>query len=728
MLQTPHRWIRARHGHDRRRELAAGASGPLLASLDAHRRRRGPYTAAGDLLRTLVPEARKSWPELVSRHEVEILTLAPELGDLVPAIRHAPAEPVPPEERIRVHPRPGTLRFAHGLVEFLHAYLDRLGGGRRDLLIDNLHEADPTDQELCVVLLRRADRRLLRLHLATGTEPIGDPLGPLDVSLPAALHRYAVPVRVTATELPELPALPKPPTLPGTEPATVDDPAVDECLARRFVATDGTDDDPRVREAYQRLSPERRAGLHDERAARLSGPGDWSPGLGLGALAYHAEHGGDPAGAGAEALLNALDHCVDRGFHHAAVDCGRRGRAVVDWAGQPERSWAFVDRMTISLAELGLPEEALGLYQEARAYSSSPVVHLGAAYGIAVLHIRYLSEGGRGHHAARGWANQAVALARCLPDPVTRAVETVFHQNGLASVAVHEGRLDEALLLVGAGLDRLDLLDRELGAAGHVWLRSMLRHHRAQVLLALGRYDDALSDVEAVIAADPDRPEYHVDRGDLLRRLGHPAEAIVSYGRAMDLSAPVPQTYHHRGEARLVVGDVAGAEADFGYVLELDESQLDAYVNRAVLRYDLGDTDGAWQDVDHGLALEPDSPRLLCVRAQLLMAEDPGAGEAALTELVGAHPLFPDGWAARGVAGYERGDLTAAVADFDRALALADTPATRLRRGMALVEADRCEEALADFTEVHAATADPAARRQIGICLDRLGRATVRAG
>lgn len=725
MVQTPHRWIRARYGHDRRRELAAGATGPLLASLDAHRRRRGPYTAAGDLLRVLVPEAGKSWPELVSRHEVEILALAPELRDLVPATRHTPATPVvAPKERIHPRPRPGTLRFAHGLVEFLNAYLDRLGGGRRDLLIDNLHEADPTDQELCVVLLRRTDRRLLRLHLATGTEPIGDPLGPVDVSLPAALHRYAVPVRVTATELPELPALPTPPF--GGQPPSGGEPAAVEELARRFVATDGTDDDPRVRDAYQRLAPERRAGLHDERAARLTGTGDRSPGL--GALAYHAEHGADPAGAGAEALLTALDHCTALGFHHAAVDYGRRGRAVVDWAAHPERSWAFVNRMTTSLAELGLPDEALGLYQEARVYSSSPMVHLRAAYGTAMLHVRYLLDRGQDHHAARGWANQAIALAQGLPDPVTRAVETAFHQNGLASVAVHEGRLDEALLLVGAGLDGLDGLDRDLDATGHAWLRPMLTHHRSQVLVALGRYDDALPDVEAVIAADPGCPEYHVDRGDLLRRLGRPAEAIVSYERAMELSPPVPRMYHHRGEARLAVGDVAGAEADFGYVLELDESHLDAYVDRAMLRHDLGDTDGAWQDVDHGLALEPDNPGLLCVRAQLLMAEDPGAGEAALTELVGAHPQFADGWAARGVAGYERGDLAAAAADFDRALALADNPATRFNRGMALLEADRYEEALADFTEVHAATGDPAARRQIGICLDRLGRATVRAG
>ncbi|MEO3746742.1 tetratricopeptide repeat protein [Plantactinospora sp. B5E13] len=719
-----HQWIRARHRHDRRRLLtavAAGAvlvgmdahrsrlpgavpAGAVLAEVDAHRRRRGPYTAAGQLLRTVVPEAWRRYPELVSRHEVEVLSLAPELRDLIPATRHTLTSLAVPEERTRFYSRLRTLRIAHGLVEFLNDHLRRLGGGPRYLLVDNLHHADPTDQELCAVLLRRADPELLRLVIATDTDDLVAPPGPLAVSLPGALRRYATEVVAAATPPPE------------PEGSDLD-------LARRYVTDDCVDDDPRVRAAYQRLDPADRARLHDERVAELTGHPEWS--VRLGALPYHAEHGTDPAGAGADALRAALDYCVDMGFYHATVDYGERGRAVVDWTGQLDHWWAFTTKMTTSLAALGLPEQALALYHEARAQTTAPMVHLQAAYATAMLHTRYLPKEHQDHHTARGWANLAIAIAQCLPDPKIRAFKTVFNQNGLALVAVHEGRLDEALTLVSNGIDRLE---QDLDDTEHALHRSVLRHNRSQVYAALGRYDDALTDLDAVIAADPHYPEYHFDRGNLLRRLGRPAEAVDCYERALALSPPFPEVYYNRGDARVELGDLAGALADFGYVLELDPTHLDAYVNRAGLRLELGDADGAWHDVRAGLALDPENPHLRCVQGQLLTADDPTAATRVLTGLVTTHPDFADGWAARGAAAYDRGELADAVTDFGRALALADNPAVRFNRGTALAGAGRYEEALVDFTEVHAATGDPEARTQIGICLERLGRATVRMG
>ncbi|MEE6261562.1 tetratricopeptide repeat protein [Plantactinospora sonchi] len=702
----PHRWIRAPHRHDRRRLLAAAVpAGPVLADVDAHRRRRGPYTAGGELLRTVVPEAWRHWPELVSRHEVEVLSLAPEMRDLIPATRHTLTSLAVPEERTRFYSRLRTLRIAHGVVEFLNGYLGRLDGGPRYLLVDNLHEADPTDQELCAVLLRRADPGLLRLVVATGTDDPVVPPGPLAVSLAGAMRRYATEVVVAPTPAPDLP----------------------ECsdleLARRYVAADCVDDDPRVLAAYRRIDPGERARLHDQRVAELAEEPDWS--LRLGALPYHAEHGADPAGAGADALRAALDYCVDMGFYHATVDYGERGRAVVDWTAQLDHWWAFTTKLTTSLAALGLPELALALYHEARARTTAPMVHLQAAYATAMLHTRYLPKESQDHHTARGWANLAIAIAQCLPDPKTRAFKTVFNQNGLALVAVHEGRLDEALTLVSNGIERLE---RDLDDTEHALHRSVLRHNRSQVYAALGRYDDALADLDAVIAADPRYPEYHFDRGNLLRRLGRPAEAVDCYERALALSPPFPEVYYNRGDARVELGDLAGALSDFSYVLELDETHLDAYVNRAGLRFELGDAEGAWHDVREGLALDPDNPHLCCVQGQLLIADDPAAAHRVLTGLVTAHPGFADGWAARGAAAYDRGDLADAVADFGRALALVDTPATRFNRGTALAESGRYEEALADFTEVHASTGDPEARTQIGICLERLGRTTVRTG
>src|SRR6476659_9674797 len=51
--------------------------------VDAHRNRRGPFTAAGGLIRALIEDAAHSAPELVATHLVTLLLAAPEIGRCV---------------------------------------------------------------------------------------------------------------------------------------------------------------------------------------------------------------------------------------------------------------------------------------------------------------------------------------------------------------------------------------------------------------------------------------------------------------------------------------------------------------------------------------------------------------------------------------------------------------------------------------------------------------------
>ena len=65
----------------------AYAAHPVLALADAHRRRRGPYTGGGDLLRQIAPALLTTQRDLLQRHDVEIRVMAPELRDLLPGTR-----------------------------------------------------------------------------------------------------------------------------------------------------------------------------------------------------------------------------------------------------------------------------------------------------------------------------------------------------------------------------------------------------------------------------------------------------------------------------------------------------------------------------------------------------------------------------------------------------------------------------------------------------------------
>lgn len=486
--------------------------------------------------------------------------------------------------------------------------------------------------------------------------------------------------------------------------------------ARAYVNGDGTSDDPRLLDAYERLDGAERARLHDERAAELAARGEFS--LTLGAIPFHAEHGGDPAGAGLAALRQALDHCRGVGLYQAAADLGLRGRAIVDRSVQEELWWHFTNATSTTLASLGRADEALAVYDEARAVTADPVVHMELGYSTAMLYARHFPEPRRDYQRARAWINLSIAIASLMEDPKKRAFHTVFGHNGLALVEVRERRADEALRMLEEGMARLD---RELGPGEHALHRAVLRYNRAQVLGQMGRLEEALRDYLAVVELDPDFPEHHFNIANILRRLGRDEEAIVSYEEALRLSPPFPEAYYNLGDTRLELGDVGGALSDFGYTLELDPAHLDARINRAGLLCELGRADDAWADVTAGLELAPANPHLLCLKGRLLAErEDHDGARAALSAAIGHDGRLAEAWALRGEIAYAAGDLTEAARDLDRAVELGETPEIRFNRAVVRQESGRYGDAAADFEAVLAATGDEESRERLDLCLAAL--------
>ncbi|MFJ8582543.1 tetratricopeptide repeat protein [Micromonospora sp. NPDC093277] len=708
-----HYWISADRRADRDRLRAGIDLPPLLARVEAHRRLRGPYTAAGAVLRAIGADALARCPELGPRHHIEILTAAPEFEGAVPPIESTLEQESESGARTRYQARLHTLRLAHGLAEFLRDYLTALGDGPRTLVLEDVQEADPTDHEFVAVLLQRLSPSQLTVVVGTAAGPPAEAPGPVSISLPETLRERTV--RVDEPAGPGAPGDPADAEGSGSGGSLVE--GLDEAtlggLARAYVATECTGDDPRQRAAYQSLSAADRAALHDERRLALLARGERS--LLLGAVPYHAEQGGDPAGAGAAALREAQLYCKNLGLYHAAAELGERGRAVVDRASRPELWWDLTGDVTTSLSAIGRAEEAEARYDEARAISTDPLIHMHAAYGTAMLFARHYGDQRRDAKQARRWLNQAVAIASLLPDPKERAFYSVFHRNGIALVETREGRPEEALRLLNEGMARLD---RELEPGEQLLHRTGLRYNRAQVYGMSGRLEEALADYSSVIEVDPNFHDHYFNRGNVLRRLGRNKEAIEDYERALRLSPPFPEAYYNRGDARLELGDVDGALADFDRVLELDPEHVDARLNRAALRCDLDDVDGAWADVTAGLAYAPENPHLLCVKGRILVERgEAAAAREVLTAALGIDDGLAEAWAIRGGLGYESGDLVAAISDLSRAVELLGTPEIRYNRAMVYQAAGRFAEAAADYRAVLEVTDDVDATARLADCL-----------
>jgi tetratricopeptide (TPR) repeat protein len=387
----------------------------------------------------------------------------------------------------------------------------------------------------------------------------------------------------------------------------------------------------------------------------------------------------------------AVEWSLDNGCHDAAAELGARGLLLADPVTGPDDWWALVHQTVIALGALEREDEAEQVLGEARQRTTDPVRHSTMAYTSAMLRTRHHDKARTNLHEALALINIAIAICGLLPDPGNRALKLGFDLNGKALIESRRGNLDEALRLVQTAID---LADTDLAPDAQPVHRLVLRANRAQLLAMTGDRAAALRDLDAVIAADPQYPDYYVDRGNLLAGLGRDADAVADYETAMRVDLPFPEPYFNRSELRFRNGDHEGALTDLDYALELDPEFLDALVNRSGLLISADEYDRARADIETGLRLSPGNPYLLCSLGQI------SDGEAALRAFDAALRQAPDlavAWANRGVAAYETGDLAGAIADLTRAIALGEEAELLFNRAIALRDSGRESEARADL-------------------------------
>jgi tetratricopeptide (TPR) repeat protein len=92
---------------------------------------------------------------------------------------------------------------------------------------------------------------------------------------------------------------------------------------------------------------------------------------------------------------------------------------------------------------------------------------------------------------------------------------------------------------------------------------------RALAAGSLGRYAEALADLDRVLAADPRRAEAWAFRAAALRRMDRAAEALAAADHALALDPDHPEALLERGILRQAAGDAAGARADWQRLIAL---------------------------------------------------------------------------------------------------------------------------------------------------------------
>ncbi|MBZ0273047.1 tetratricopeptide repeat protein [bacterium] len=142
-----------------------------------------------------------------------------------------------------------------------------------------------------------------------------------------------------------------------------------------------------------------------------------------------------------------------------------------------------------------------------------------------------------------------------------------------------------------------------------------LYYARGAIYMALGRYDDAIRDLDSAIGYEPENSEYHIARGEVRLRIGRGEAAEKDYARAIELDSENAKAYLGRGGLALVRNDLASARIDLDHCVRLAPNFSSCYLRRGKMFQMRGETDRGLADYAKATELAPDSSEAWFERA-----------------------------------------------------------------------------------------------------------------
>lgn len=691
-----------------------GAAASVPVWLDAHRNRRGPFTAAGGLIRAIIDDATSATPELVATHLLTLLSVAPEIGRYIDVPADVRQASIVSREG---NPPSWTRRIANGVTDFILGYFEGERSGHV-AVFTNVDDADPTDQEFISVLLRRADPGTLRLCICTRSDRLDPPLA-------AALEQYArrrrrkrsdsgileVPVDwavwLGACGLGDETAVGlwrdlsvyghgwgSPPRSRSLEPF-LDESIANlsthdrNVLALAYVDADGTSDRVLAKHVYCRLPASERKAMHLARAASLVSLGQ--PSLALGAIPFHHEQAGDDA----ESLLTASRCCLDMACYDAALDWSVRGRRVLSRTPRGKTYGDLTRNMLFALLLLGRYDEVAALCQDLLSQSEDPALLAHATYAMAILNARLHERSRQDYDAAKSWIEKSQKFTGSMPVSPTRAVNAAFLMNTLALVEMRKGRPDAAQQKLVEAVGLMARSAPELYGTESV----ILLHNMARLHVATGRNDLAIGHLSTLLSQQPSDSAAWFDRGMIHQRADRHEAALCDYDTAIRWEPAHVEAHFNRAQVLAALHRNDEAIAAYGRVIVLQPDFVDARLNRAILLRERGDLAPASSDIAHALRCRPNDARLLCLQGLIEMGlGHHAAASDAFTRSIDADPLLADPWANRAIVAIGRGDLRAALHDLTRALALREDAAMLYNRGRLFESRRQWQKAADDYS------------------------------
>ena len=251
-----------------------------------------------------------------------------------------------------------------------------------------------------------------------------------------------------------------------------------------------------------------------------------------------------------------------------------------------------------------------------------------------------------------------------------------------------------------------------------------LRVKAAESSLGAGRIDEALGDIERVLALDRDVVEAHRIRGDAYKAKQDLPRAALAYRDALALEPEYKVAAFHLALVDLEMGRADAAEAGLRRVLQLDPRDNKSYFLLAKLLIARRDFDSALEVLDRGIESAGDAAPFQTTRAEVyLVREDLENAERAIRAALELDSDAPRAHHLLGWIRASRGDVPGAIDAYEKELArFPHDPGTFLN----LAELYRRNGRLAD--EIRVLEGALAKAPRLPAVRIRLGRAYLEAG
>jgi tetratricopeptide (TPR) repeat protein len=268
---------------------------------------------------------------------------------------------------------------------------------------------------------------------------------------------------------------------------------------------------------------------------------------------------------------------------------------------------------------------------------------------------------------------------------------TVLHQLGRFPEALRD--LDQAITLQGKD--------------------PRLFNNRGFLKLSLQQFSAAIADFQTALQLAPHYANAYNNLGLVEIAQGQFRQAVEYLEQALRHDANYVDAYNNRGFAQLQLGRFDLALADFNRALQLNPNYVNALHNRGLLKHQQGDLEGAVIDFTLGMVIDPGNAKLYEHRRESYLAQGNARQAQAdqskieyllqlqnLTTAILREPTA-EAYFARAEHLSQQGDSTAALRDYERALAMDDQHgAARLGRARIRLSDGQADAALEDCQAV----------------------------